>query len=219
MEAKAKPKYSPILDLFNRLKHHYGPSGWWPGETSFEIIVGAVLTQNTAWSNVEKALESLKTSQLFDLASMHKANIKHIATLIRPAGYYNIKSKRLKNLISAITKTSGKNLDKFLALDLAKLRQILLKVNGVGKETADSICCYAANQPIFVIDTYTKRILSRHKLIEDSCDYDEMQRLFESELPKNVQIYKDFHAYLVFIGKEFCKKTNPQCDKCPLKDW
>ena len=219
MEAKAKPAHSVILDLYHRLHRHYGPSGWWPGETPFEIMVGAVLTQNTAWTNVEKALSNLKTSRMLDIISLHKADMKKIASLIKPSGYYNIKAKRLKNLISMIHHISGKNLKSFLSLDLPRLRQILLRINGIGKETADSICCYAADKPVFVIDSYTKRMLLRHGLINDSYGYDEMQSLFESELPKDVQIYKDLHAYLVFTGKEFCKKTDPQCNKCPLQKW
>lgn len=208
-----------ILDLYDRLAKHYGPSGWWPGQTSLEIIVGAVLTQNTAWKNVEKALTNLKEAGVLDINALYNISHEGLASLIRPSGYYNIKAERLKNLISTIMETSGDNLDDFLDEEANTLRERLLFVKGIGKETADSICCYGAGKLIFVVDAYTKRILKRHGVIESTWDYDQIKGLFESRLPNSIQVYKDLHAYMVFIGKEFCKASSPKCDACPLKDW
>lgn len=208
-----------ILDLYDRLAKHYGPSGWWPGQTSLEIIVGAVLTQNTAWKNVEKALDNLKEAGVLDINALYNISHEGLASLIRPSGYYNIKAERLKNLISTIMETSGDNLDDFLDEEAYTLRERLLFVKGIGKETADSICCYGAGKLIFVVDAYTKRILNRHGVIESTWDYDQIKGLFESRLPSSIQVYKDLHAYMVFIGKEFCKASSPKCDACPLKDW
>ncbi len=208
-----------ILDLYDRLARYYGPSGWWPGQTPLEIIVGAVLTQNTAWKNVEKALANLKEAGILDINALYNISHEKLASLIRPSGYYNIKANRLKNLISMIMDTSGDNLDDFLNEDTNTLRERLLFVRGIGKETADSICCYGAEKLVFVVDAYTKRILKRHSVIESTWDYDQIQGLFESRLPSSVQVYKDLHAYMVFMGKEFCKASSPKCDACPLKDW
>lgn len=205
------------LRLYHVLSEFYGPSGWWPGDSPFEIIVGAVLTQNTAWANVEKAIVNLKAAGMLDLHALHTAADDLIAELIRPSGYYNIKTGRLKNLIGLVMNDFAGDLDRLLVLELHSLRTALLEVNGIGNETADSICCYAAGKPIFVVDAYTARILKRHAII-DVADYDHIQALFESGLPPDIGIYKDLHAYLVFIGKDFCRSRNPHCNKCPLND-
>jgi len=205
--------------LYDTLSSWYGPSKWWPGDSPFEIAVGAVLTQNTAWINVEKAITNLKAAGMLDLYRIHAADINHLASLIRPSGYYNIKTKRLRNLISLIMDSFSGDLAAFFGQDLDKLRSALLGVNGIGKETADSICLYAADKEIFVVDAYTKRILLRHALIDPDWGYDDMQQLFETRLPRRLDVYKDLHAYIVFIGKEYCRATSPQCDACPLNGW
>jgi endonuclease-3 related protein len=181
-------------------------------------MVGAILTQNTAWSNVEKAIANLKANKMLDLKALHALDHAQFATLIKPSGYFNIKAKRIKNLITLIMNHCSGKLDVFFAQDHAPLHHQLLSVNGIGKETADSICCYAAEKPVFVVDAYTRRILLRHAYIDESWDYDRIQTLFTSRLPANLQIYKDLHAYIVFVGKTFCKTRNPACDQCPAQE-
>jgi endonuclease III related protein len=215
---KTHPKAEPFeaLKLYQTLNEFYGPSHWWPGESPLEVMVGAVLTQNTAWTNVEKAIHAIKAHQALDLKTLYDMDDARLAALIRPSGYYNIKTRRLKNLLGAIMNHAGGDLADFFNQETIKLRQQLLEVKGIGKETADSICCYAADKPVFVVDAYTKRILLRHGWIQDPVDYDRIQQLFTSELPRDLQIYKDLHAYIVFIGKGFCKTRNPVCETCPL---
>jgi endonuclease-3 related protein len=218
-EQKADPERFDPLALYHHLYKLYGPSRWWPGDTPFEIALGAVLTQNTAWTNVEKAICNLKSAGMLDIRKLHTADSDRIASLIKPSGYYNIKTKRLKNFISLVMECSSGDLDAFFSQDLKQLRSLLLGVNGIGKETADSICCYAANRDVFVVDAYTKRMLLRHNIIDSDWDYDDIQNVFHAGLPKRLDVYKDLHAYIVFIGKDCCKARNPQCDACPLKSW
>ena len=205
--------------LYDKLFSWYGPSHWWPGESPFEIAVGAVLTQNTAWTNVEKAIDNLKAAGMLDIHRIHAVDESRLASLIRPSGYYNIKTKRLKNLISLIMDSFSGDLAAFFSQELDTLRPSLLGVNGIGKETADSICCYAADKEIFVVDAYTRRILLRHHIIDPDWGYDDIQQLFETKLARRLDVYKDLHAFMVFIGKEYCKARNPQCEACPLNGW
>ncbi len=222
---KTSPAKSSAPDSFNAfslyrmLRDRYGPSGWWPGETPLEIAVGAVLTQNTAWGNVEKAIALLQEHSMLDVQRIHSARPETLASLIRPSGYYNLKAVRLKNLVQVIMELSAGNVDAFFNRDLEDLRSVLLGVNGIGKETADSICCYAAGKIIFVVDAYTRRILSRHGMMEEPSDYETIRHLFEATLPRDLAVYKDLHAYLVFVGKDFCRKGKPKCESCPLKGW
>ncbi len=201
------------------LRDRYGPSGWWPGETPLEIAVGAVLTQNTAWTNVEKAIALLKEHSMLDVRRIHSARPETLASLIRPSGYYNLKSARLKNLMQVIMELCAGDVEAFFSRGLHDLRSVLLAVNGIGKETADSICCYAADKITFVVDAYTRRILSRHGMAEEQADYETVRQLFEASLPRDLTVYKDLHAYLVFVGKDFCRKSGPRCESCPLKGW
>jgi len=205
-----------ILEIYNHLFRHFGPQNWWPGETKLEITVGAVLTQNTNWHNVEKAITNLKMAGLLSLPSLSEIPAEILAQQIKPSGYYNLKAKRLKNLISAIGQSDA-DLENFLAADLEALRDSLLAVKGIGPETADSIILYAAEKPIFVIDAYTHRVLLRHNLIWEESDYYEMQELFMTSLPEEAEIYNEYHALLVRLGKEFCLKNKPKCESCPLQ--
>jgi len=205
------------LYLYRILHQHYGPSGWWPGETPFEVMVGAVLTQNTAWANVEKAITNLKVEGLMDVEAVDSADQGYLASLLRPSGYYNVKTGRLKNLVHMIMSLHSGDLDDLFSLDVSELRSRLLSLNGIGKETADSICCYAAGKCVFVVDAYTKRILLRHGIIDEQDGYDEIQSLFESGLPRKLKVYKDLHAHIVYIGKDYCRTRYPRCDACPLK--
>ncbi len=214
----ARSRFDPLA-LYEILKQRFGPSGWWPGESPLEVAVGAILTQNTAWVNVEKAVKNLKSHGMLDIIRIHEADHSELASLIRPSGYYNLKAKRLKNLVSAVMATSAGDIDAFLARDGASLRDILLGVNGIGKETADSICCYAGDKTVFVVDAYTRRILLNHGMIDAAAEYDDIRRLFEEGLPRDIAVYKDLHAYLVFIGKDHCRPREPLCSSCPLGSW
>lgn len=205
--------------VYQSLYEYFGPQHWWPGDTTLEILVGAVLTQNTNWSNVSRALANLKDQQLLSLETLTSIPLDLLAENIRPAGYYNLKAQRLRNLLNALAAelSDPDSLADFFSQDLYTLRQKLLAVKGVGPETADSILLYAAQKPIFVVDAYTYRFLSRHALVAEESSYDEMQELFMAALPPEVDLYNEYHALLVCLGKEFCKKTNPRCDDCPLQ--
>lgn len=206
---------SPLLDIYNKLYKHFGPRHWWPADTPFEVIVGAILTQNTAWSNVERALANLKKEGLLTPKKLYNLDVKRLAQLIRPAGYFNIKSARLKEFLKFLFKRHNGSLKNMFSCGTADLRQQLLAVKGIGPETADSILLYAANKPVFVVDAYTKRIFSRHNLIGNKADYDEVQRLFMDKLPRSRKLYNEYHALIVELGKNICK-TKPRCDICPL---
>lgn len=175
-------------------------------------MVGAVLTQNTAWTNVEKAIANLKTASLLDMDALHKTPLDTLAGHLRPSGYYNIKARRLRNLVDMIAASFDGSLDRLFALDADDLRATLLAVNGVGKETADSICCYAAGKLVFVVDAYTRRILSRHGIISGDAGYDDIQDLFENALSPDLDVYRDLHAHLVFIGKDYCRSRTPDAE-------
>jgi len=206
-----------LLVIYKTLYEAYGPQHWWPGDTPFEMMAGAVLTQNTAWTNVEKAIANLKKSRLLSLSRLHNAPGKRLASLIRPSGYFNIKARRLKSLTAFVVGRYRGSLKRMFADDPRTLREGLLGVNGIGPETADSILLYAANRPYFVVDAYTKRVFSRHGFIADGAGYHEAQRLFMNNLPADVRLYNEYHALIVRIGKERCKKSRPLCAGCPLE--
>mgnify|MGYP000966806218 FL=1 len=196
---------------------HFGPLEWWPGETRFEICVGAILTQNTAWTNVEKAIANLKRERMLTVRGMENAGRERLAEAIRPAGYYNQKSERLLDFCRHIRAKHGGSLRRMLAQPLPALRTELLALKGVGPETADSMILYAAAQPIFVVDAYTRRIFSRMGLVAADVGYDELQDLFHRHVPPDVEHYGEFHAQIVYVGKEFCRKTKPRCEACPVR--
>jgi endonuclease-3 related protein len=198
------------------MSDHFGSQDWWPGDSPFEIMVGAILTQNTNWQNVEKAITNLKEAGLLSFAAMSILPVDELAEYIRPAGYYNIKAGRLKNFFSMIIQHWDGDLDYFLTLPTAELREQLLAVKGIGPETADSMVLYAAARPIFVIDTYTHRILSRHEIIPEEYGYFEIQELIMDNLEEDTAFFNEFHALLVRTGNRFCKKSKPKCDDCPL---
>ena len=203
--------------IYDRLYESFGPQKWWPGDTQLEIIVGAILTQNTSWTNVEKAIGNLKRENLLDVENLKKITTRRLAHLIKPAGYYNIKAKRLKNFIEYLYSFYDGSLKKMFDRDYLRLRAELLSLNGIGQETADSILLYAGNKPIFVVDAYTKRILQRHHLIDKDASYSEIQNLFMDNLKKDVKLFNEYHALLVNLGKNICLKR-PLCELCPLKD-
>ena len=206
-----------LMRMYELLYERYGPQEWWPGESRCEIIVGAILTQNTNWANVEKAIANLKAAGALTTARLGEIEQDDLAELIRPAGYYNIKAKRLKNFFEWVFDEYQGRLDRLENLDAAGLREQLLAVNGIGPETADSIVLYAFDKPVFVVDAYTARVLGRGELIEEGADYQQIQDFFESALPAETKLFKEFHALLVRVGKEHCK-PKPKCDGCPLEE-
>ncbi|RJX36173.1 MAG: endonuclease III domain-containing protein [Desulfarculus sp.] len=208
-----------LQELYDRLLAAYGPQHWWPGETPLEIMVGAVLTQNTNWGNVVKAINNLKQAGLLSLEALAELPRERLAQLIRPSGYYNLKAGRLANLLAMIKQRYGGDLDYFFSRPLSELRQSLLATKGIGPETADSIALYAAGQPIFVVDAYTFRILGRHGLADEDMGYFELQEVFMDHLPPEAPLFNEFHGLLVQLGKQRCKRSNPLCPGCPLEGW
>ena len=207
-----------LMQLYRRLYRYYGEFHWWPGESPLEISVGAILTQNTAWTNVEKAITRLKEARSLSVASLGRMSHGRLARLIKAAGYFNVKARRLKNFISFLQERYDGSLRKMFHRETGHLREELLSVNGVGPETADSILLYAGGKPSFVIDAYTKRILSRHGVMPYEKSYDEFQKLFVKRLPRNGTLYNQYHAMFVNVGKDFCRKQ-PLCTSCPLNGW
>ena len=205
-----------LLPVYERLRDHFKIKDcWWPHETTFEIMVGALLTQNTAWGNVEKAIKNLKTEGILDIKSLSKTNRKRLEEAIRPSGFFKQKAGYLSEFSRHLyTKYKG-DLNGFFNRDTNVIRQELLLCKGIGKETADSMLLYAGNKLIFVIDAYTKRMCFRLKLT-DLVNYDELQSFFQTNLRKEVYLYKQFHALIVELGKNFCKSI-PLCEGCPLK--
>jgi len=205
-----------LLQIYNTLYKTFGPQHWWPGDTPFEIAVGAILTQNTNWGNVEKAIINLKQSGALDANVLHKIPHAKLAALIKPAGYFNIKAKRLKHFLSFLANHYSGVIEGMKDNDLHQLRHQLLEVNGIGPETADSILLYSLDKPIFVIDAYTKRVLTRHNIIPEDATYHEVQELFHKSLPADVPLYNEYHALFVMTGKHYCK-PKPKCQGCPLE--
>ena len=206
------------MRLYRRLHRHYGDLSWWPGDTPLEVSVGAILTQNTAWTNVEKAIKRLKEARSLSVAALGRMTHRRLALLIKSAGYFNVKARRLKNFISFLQGCHAGSLNKMFRQPTSRLRQELLSVNGVGPETADSILLYAGEKPSFVIDAYTKRILSRHGVLPYDKSYDDFQQLFVKHLPADASFYNQYHAMFVNVGKHFCRKR-PLCASCPLNGW
>ncbi len=211
-----KRRSNNYLEAYELLYSHFGSQDWWPGETPLEVMVGAVLTQNTNWRNVTKAIDNLRQAGLLGYPQLLGLSVDQLAEYIRPSGYYNLKAKRLHNLLEMIDLHYDGQLNKFLDDDMVSARENLLNVKGVGPETADSILLYACGRPVFVIDTYTHRVFSRHNMVEEETDYEIMQITFMDHLPGDVQLFNEFHALIVLVAKQFCKKTNPLCDQCPL---
>lgn len=205
-----------LLEIYQLLLESFGPQHWWPGETQFEIITGAILTQNTSWANVEKAIFNLKAANLLDPNKLHNLDTDKLAELIRPAGYFNVKAKRLKNFLNWLFNEYQCQLANLENIGTEQLRTELLSIKGIGYETADSILLYAFDREIFVVDAYTARISCRHHLVEPNTDYEQLRELFQSNLPTDTQLFNEYHALLVRVGKEFCR-PKARCDDCPLE--
>ncbi len=206
-----------IQAMYETMLDALGPSNWWPGDTPFEVAVGAILTQNTNWRNVEKAIANLRERGLLDARALHELPQPELAELIRPAGYFNIKARRLHNFLSFLRDEAEYDLESLGARDLHKLRPRVLAVNGIGPETADSILLYALEFPTFVVDAYTARLAGRHGLAWEDVDYHGLQAIFMDALPEDVALYNEYHALIVRTGKDWCKKKAGLCDTCPLK--
>jgi endonuclease-3 related protein len=207
-----------LLAFYEAMRKRSGHQGWWPGQTKLEICVGAILTQNTNWTNVTRAIANLQAAGCLSVGGLHRLQTAALAKLIRPAGYYNIKARRLKQFIAAVHAHSGEDLEAFLDRPAATLREALLAVSGIGRETADSIILYAAGKASFVVDAYTCRILFRHHLIGPEDDYEAVKELLESALPTDVALWNDFHAQFVAVGKQYCRPT-ARCPGCPLESF
>ncbi len=205
-----------LLSIFDTLLNTFGRREWWPGDTPLEIMVGAVLTQNTSWKNVEKAIASLKEGGVMSLPALHEISHAELARLIRSSGFYNIKAGRLKNLVNVIYDEYNGNISHLKSYDAVYIRRRLLAVDGIGKETADSIVLYALEKPVFVIDAYTKRFAGNHGLLSDPGGYDELQSFFIEHLPLDTYLFNEYHALIVCLCQQYCRKV-PQCRGCPLE--
>lgn len=205
-----------LTEIYQLLFERFGPQHWWPGETQFELITGAVLTQNTNWGNVEKAIANLKSAELLTPKKLHDIEVSELAELIRPAGYFNIKAKRLKSFVNWLFENYDGKLSELENVDTERLRAELLGIKGVGRETADSILLYAFDREIFVVDAYTARVAIRHGLIEPEADYEQLRELFQSNLLPEAKMFNEYHALLVRVGKEFCR-PKARCAGCPLE--
>jgi len=205
-----------LTRIYEELFEYFGEQNWWPAETEFEVIIGAILTQQATWKQVEKSIENLKKENLLSAKNLATGDVRHVQKLVRSSGFYKQKSKRIINLSKYLVGKYGGDLKKFFDKPVEELRKELLEMNGIGKETADSIILYAADKLIFPVDAYTFRIFERIGFISGK-DYDNLQQLVQNELKKDLKIYGEFHALLVKLGKTFCK-TTPVCGECPIKE-
>lgn len=204
-----------LMKIHDRLLEHFGPQRWWPGDTPFEICVGAILTQSTNWQNVERAINNLKAKKVLSPKGLYDLPPSELAYLIKPSGYFNIKAGRLRHFLSFLVVQNKGSLKRVFAGKLEDVREKLLEVKGIGPETADSMMLYAAGMPIFVIDAYTKRIFSRLGFCGKDVSYHDLQDFFMKNIPPGVALYNEYHALLVMLGKHFCK-PKPLCEACPL---
>jgi len=217
MEGMRRPTTARrFIVLYEHLLRRFGPQRWWPARSRFEVIVGAILTQNTSWTNVTRAVAALRAARLLTPHALDASPHSALTRLIRSSGYYNIKAKRLKQFTHFLLTRYGGNLRRMFRTEPQRLREELLAVSGIGQETADSILLYAGDRPFFVVDAYTRRVLERHGLIAGQATYGEIQQLFMDHLPADAALFNEYHALLVAVGKEYCRKT-PQCETCPLR--
>ncbi len=211
------PTRRTLEGIYRRLLTAFGPQHWWPGESSFEVMVGAILTQNTAWANVAKAIAQLKKEHHLNPERLLRLPHRRLAAFIRSSGYFNQKAKRLKVFLRHFLKRYQGRTVRMKRVPLDPLRQELLAIPGIGPETADSILLYALEKPVFVVDSYTRRILARHSMVPWQASYTQIQTLFMDHLPPSVPLFNEYHALLVALGKSFCHKTRPRCSQCPLR--
>jgi endonuclease III related protein len=211
------PAAQPVLhQFFDAMFAAHGPQHWWPAKSRFEVIVGAILTQNTAWTNVEQAMASLRKERLLTVDALEHVSLPELARLIRPSGYFRQKARKLKEFVRFLISQHNGSLTKMFQTPTSILRQQLLAVHGIGPETADSILLYAGDHPVFVVDAYTRRILQRHGMADGKESYADLRALFEKSLPANSQLFNEFHALIVHTGKHFCRSKAPACSSCSL---
>lgn len=208
--------HPPLDDYYNSLLEAFGPQHWWPGETPFEVIVGAILTQNTSWANVERAIAGLRGAGLLSPAAIEQAPRPKLERLIRSSGYFRQKARKLREFCAFLRVGYGSSLDRMFETPTLVLRRELLGVFGIGPETADSILLYAGRRPVFVVDAYTRRILARHGWASEESDYEQIRAIFESRYPGEEARFNEFHALIVNAGKNFCRRGRPDCGRCPL---
>ena len=201
--------------VYELLFASFGPQHWWPGDTPFEIMVGAILTQNTNWRNVSRAIENIKAKKLLEPKRLYKHR-RMIPALIKPSGFYRLKSRRLSAFLEYFIEQYDADINSMKRMPTARLRKELLGVTGIGQETADSILLYAVRRPVFVVDAYTRRIFSRHDLFNNKLGYERIRSLFECHMPRSPKLYNEYHALIVRCAKEFCRKHDPRCTDCPL---
>ncbi len=206
-----------LREIYTRLYDAYGPQHWWPADSPLEVIVGALLVQNTSWRAAERAIGNLKEAGLLHAQALYDTDPQELETLIRSAGYYRIKVRRLRNVLELLLERYNGSVEQMFQQDPQLLRQELLEINGVGPETADSILLYAGNIPVFVVDTYTKRVVVRHGWMEPDADYHTIQQYFEENLESDAKLYNEYHALLVRVGREHCRRS-ARCEGCPLAD-
>ncbi len=206
-----------LMMIYHHLLDYYGAQHWWPADDDFEVMIGAILTQSAAWSNVEKAITNLKNRKVLSPEALCEITLEELSSLIYSCGYYNAKASKIKALVQWLGERFDDDLSRLFALDIPQMRHDLLEVKGIGKETADSIILYAARKPIFVIDAYTHRIMQRLGMTTTGSNYEELQNLFMNNLPLKEELLNEYHALLVAHGKQLCKKI-PRCERCPLKD-
>lgn len=206
-----------LMRIYRLLLRRFGHRGWWPGETRFEVMIGAVLTQNTNWGNVEKAIGEMKRRGLLEPEALADANVREVEKAVRSSGYFRQKAGRVRGFAKYLAEEYDSDLDSLFARPLPELRHELLSLDGIGPETADSILLYAGEKPVFVVDAYTRRAFARIGLVREDASYDELQGFFEENLPRDVELYKDYHAQIVELGKTYCRKRNPLCEECPVR--
>lgn len=206
----------PLTEYYNSLFTALGPQHWWPARTQLKVIVGAILAQNTAWTNVERALENMRRERMLTLRAIDDAPLAKLARVVRPSGYFRQKAKKLKAFVRFLREEYSGSLARMFRMPTTELRERLLRVHGIGPETADTILLYAGEHPSFVVDTYTKRILLRHGWISENASYEEVQALFERHIPREVARYNEFHALIVRAAKNWCRAREARCSECPL---
>ncbi len=206
-----------LKDYLEALSATLGPQHWWPARTPSEVIIGAILTQNASWTNVEKAMANLRRERLLNFRAIDRTGAARLARLVRASGYFRQKAKKLKGFARFLREEFAGSLSKMFRTPQETLREKLLGVYGIGPETADSILLYAGQKPVFVVDGYTRRILERHLLISERAGYEEIRELFENSLPRDTQLYNEYHALLVQVGKRWCRPQQPRCRDCPLQ--
>jgi len=207
---------SRLREIYDALREEFGHRSWWPGDGPFEVMVGAILTQNTNWDNVETAIDNLKERDVLNPPAILNVEQEDLQDLVRPAGYYRQKAARVKRLSQWLMDNCDGAVELLQKWPRDELRKELVSIRGVGPETADSIMLYALDKPVFVVDTYTLRVTTRHGLIERNCTYYDLQNLFQDHLPEDLDLYRDFHAQLVEVGKRYCRPT-PKCQNCPVR--